>query len=130
MIFDTTCCNFLNVLLLEANHVVELGEEDRVECILSFCQISSTRPKISQYLSRLTISTKRDLTISTWTMKVRSTCARTKSTRARSTKSLWTRSKIHLCEGDGVVLGDVALVEPPLPLHLHVRRRVTVCKEF
>ena len=29
-----TCSNFLNVLLLEANHVVELGEEDRVEMYL------------------------------------------------------------------------------------------------
>ena len=37
------------------------------------------------------------------------------------------KSKIHLCEGDGVVLSDVALVETPFPLHFHVGCRVTVC---
>ena len=70
-----------------------------------------------------------ELTESTWTTKIRSTCAGNlqKSTRSRSTKSIWTRSKIHLCEGDGVVLSDVALVKTPFPLHFHVGRRVTVC---
>ena len=33
---------------------------------------------------------------------------------------------VELGERDGVVLGDVALVEASLPLHLHVARCVTV----
>ena len=35
---------------------------------------------------------------------------------------------VELGERDGVVLGDVALVEASLPLHLHVARCVTVWK--